>query len=211
MTIAAPRYRSAIRTSQPPPAEPTVRRRLTKEGRREQLLDAARSLLVERGAASLTMEGLAARAGVDKALPYRHFANADAVVAELLAQHNQTLAARVLDAMASADAPADKTRAAVNAFFDVVAQHGAIVTVLTRWRPPDATNPAGRVGQHFLADVLVRELGVPRRTSLAAAAAMLGVLIAGVESCGLGESPRKLAERLAADACLAILASARAA
>jgi AcrR family transcriptional regulator len=187
----------------------TVRRRLTKEGRRAQLLETARELLTEQGAGSLTMEGLAARAGVDKALPYRHFANADAVVAELLAQYYDTMATRVICAIGAVDATQDKTRAAVTAFFDVVAEHGAIITVLTRWRPPAATAAEGRVGQHFLAHLLVTELDVPRRASLAAGAAMLGVLIAGVESVGLGESTRKVSEELAAVACLAILASAR--
>ena len=188
-----------------------VRRRLTKEARREQLLEVARELLAEDGTGSLTMEALASRAGVDRAIPYRHFANADAVVAELLEQYNATMAARVLAAMADGAGPDDKIRAAVRAFFDVVAEHGSIITVLIRMAPRDPSVAGGRSGQRFVAELLVGHLGLPRRTSLPAAAAMLGVLMAGVESCGLGESPRALAERLAADACLTVLASARAA
>ena len=59
--------------------------RLTRAARREQLLDAAAQL----GAASLdsvTMEGLAAQAGVSKALPYKFFANRDEVLANYAAR-----------------------------------------------------------------------------------------------------------------------------
>lgn len=37
-------------------------------------------MLLERGAAAITMEGLAVQAGVSKALPYIHFDNAEAVL-----------------------------------------------------------------------------------------------------------------------------------
>jgi AcrR family transcriptional regulator len=49
------------------------------ETARARILEAARSLLEERGLTGVTMEGIAARAGVGKPTVYRHWPNAQAV------------------------------------------------------------------------------------------------------------------------------------
>jgi AcrR family transcriptional regulator len=60
--------------------EPLVRRgRPRSEAARRGVLAAARDLLAERGLSGLTMEGIAARAGVGKPTVYRHWPNAHAV------------------------------------------------------------------------------------------------------------------------------------
>ena len=50
--------------------------RLTRAQRRDHLLDAAAELVGLKGVGAVTMEGVAARAGVSKALPYTHFDDA---------------------------------------------------------------------------------------------------------------------------------------
>ncbi len=52
--------------------------------RRKALLLAARCIVRERGAAALTMQGLADAAGVSKPVVYTHFKNGDAVAIALL-------------------------------------------------------------------------------------------------------------------------------
>ena len=49
--------------------------RLTAAQRKQQFLDVAAQLVVEQGADTVTMEAVAARAGVSKALSYRYFSN----------------------------------------------------------------------------------------------------------------------------------------
>ena len=64
-------------------------RRLTGDARKATFLLAARALIRERGLEAVTMEGLAAQCGVNKALPYRHFANRDDVLVALY-EHETT-------------------------------------------------------------------------------------------------------------------------
>ncbi len=105
-------------------AEP-ARRRLRAEERRELLLDAAVAVLEEMGVGAVTMEAIAARAGVNKALPYRHFDNARAVLVELYVRFNRDLATRVAGAVAEHDHLEARVQAAVSAFFDVAATTAA--------------------------------------------------------------------------------------
>ena len=58
---------------------PSRRGRPRSETARRKVLAAARELLAERGLAGLTMEGIAARAGVGKPTIYRQWPNAQAV------------------------------------------------------------------------------------------------------------------------------------
>lgn len=51
----------------------SVRRRLSPEDRRNQILDCARRVIVEHGLSTLTMERLAAQAGVSLPLIYKYF------------------------------------------------------------------------------------------------------------------------------------------
>jgi AcrR family transcriptional regulator len=73
----------------PPPPEPgtdgaTPRRRVPQVERREQLLDVTLALLAEEGFAALSMEAIARRAQVNRAVVYRSFANLHVLLAALL-------------------------------------------------------------------------------------------------------------------------------
>ena len=63
---------------------PSVRRRLSPEDRRNQLLDCARSVIVNQGLSWLTMEKLATVAGVSNPLIYKYFDTRLQVLQELL-------------------------------------------------------------------------------------------------------------------------------
>lgn len=61
-----------------------ARRRLSPENRRNQLLDCARDIVVNKGLSSLTMELLATTAGVSNPLIYKYFDTRKQILEELL-------------------------------------------------------------------------------------------------------------------------------
>jgi len=88
-----------------------VQKRLKGSERRDVFLDAAAAIVLEQGVAAVTMEGVAQRTGVNKALPYRYFADRDAVLGALFDREQANYAARW-----AAELPADATfEAAVRA------------------------------------------------------------------------------------------------
>jgi len=114
--------------SRPPPAPARrARRRLAPEARRRELLDAAAAIVQAEGARGLPMERLAERAGVSKGLGYAYFANGEELA---LALHDRELGEvyRRVEA-ATADAPEldSAVARAVAAYFDVVAERGALL------------------------------------------------------------------------------------
>jgi TetR/AcrR family transcriptional regulator, transcriptional repressor for nem operon len=81
-------------------ATPTTKRRTQPpEVRREQLLDAAATLLVEKGFAAMTVADVAERAGVAKGTVYLYFDTKEALVAGIQAKYDHSLVAmaRVLN------------------------------------------------------------------------------------------------------------------
>jgi AcrR family transcriptional regulator len=70
--------------------------------RREQLLDVALGLLAEQGFDALSMEAIARRAGVNRAIVYRSFANVQLLLVALLRREDARTKA-VLDALLPAD------------------------------------------------------------------------------------------------------------
>src|SRR5438093_11908715 len=100
--------------------QPSAPERLTRAERRDQLLDSAAALLTERGFTALTMEGVAARAGVSKALPYSHFENADALVEALYQREIGHLTRNVVEAALAANGVESQIAAVVHAWFETV-------------------------------------------------------------------------------------------
>ena len=78
--------------------ERSPRRRLPPEVRREQVLDAGRRLLSEGGAHSLTIEGVAAEAGVSKTVVYNAFDDLDGLVLALVEREERHALAALAEA-----------------------------------------------------------------------------------------------------------------
>jgi AcrR family transcriptional regulator len=69
------------------------RQRLNPDQRREQLLEHARRLIVERGMSACSLEEVAVQAGVSKALVYKYFPTRDALLKSLVAHEYEILLA----------------------------------------------------------------------------------------------------------------------
>lgn len=74
-------------------------RRLSKEARREQLLDAAMQIVAERGADALTMGHLAESAGVTKPIVYEHFGGRPGVLVALYRRIDERQVQALLDVL----------------------------------------------------------------------------------------------------------------
>ncbi len=113
-----------------PPATHPGPRRLPAARRRTQLLDSAAELLAEGHADALTMEGIAGRAGVSKALCYRYFDNADELLVAVAEREMVEVAHRVRSAMEATATFEASVRASLAAWFDVLAERGPVILAL---------------------------------------------------------------------------------
>ena len=183
------------------------RRRLPPQVRREQLLESAVLVLVERGFAGVTMDAVAGQAGVDKALVYRHFGNARAVVAELYTRYLTRLGERVLQAVTTSHVREERLRAAVSAFLDVVEEHRQVLPVLMRPEVREAIEDVeqGVQSRQFFLTLLVGSFGVPHDRADVAVEILLGILTGGAAACELHPDRRAVVEPMVLDACAAAL------
>jgi AcrR family transcriptional regulator len=180
--------------------------RLTKERRRAQLLDVAAEMVAERGVGALTMEGLAARAGVSKALPYAHFDNADAVLVALYRREVRRIGEAVGGAVAGARDPYEQLRSAIGAYFDAVRARGPVLAALTApgSRIPAEADGGRRLGVAFVAGLLV-EGGMARRPARLVASILLGALSGAVDAWVHGDASRSTAEQAVVDVAWALI------
>lgn len=153
--------------------------RLGRAERRAQLLDAAAGLVVERGAGALTMERLADQAGVSKALPYRHFANAHEVLRALYEREVLDLGRRVVEARRGVSDPRVRLRRSVETYFDVVGRRRGVLRVLAASGVVDehARSVEGRdVALEFVASLFEADTDLNGTSARAAATVLSGAL-----------------------------------
>jgi AcrR family transcriptional regulator len=175
--------------------------------RREQLLDEAAAWIIADGLGALTMEGLAARCGASKSLPYRHFAGTDDV---LVALYQRELAAveahlrRAVDPDASVDATIE---ALVRAYFELITTRGAALGVLTGTGSHIPALADHGTGPNGLSRLLAHVTGIDRAAADVLAALLTGMSIAASDSLGRGDASRAVIEHLTIAAACGAVAS----
>lgn len=179
---------------------PKTRSRLTRDARRAQLLDAAAKLVIDRGAASVTMERLAEWAGVSKALPYSHFDNSDDVLIALYEQVVSQLGVNLLTAVENASADSDRVAVTIGAYFDTVAELGPILGAVTApgSRTAHLADGDKRVGRRFVARLLCDHFDVPRDRADAIAPILLSALTGAIAAWVDRAATRTQAEEMSA-------------
>ncbi len=98
----------------------TTRRRLSAADRRTAILAAALEVFSERGFHGASLEDVAARDGISKALIYEHFDSKRELELALLETHVHELLGRVTAAITSADSEEERLRAGIDAFLRFV-------------------------------------------------------------------------------------------
>jgi len=156
--------------------------RLPRNERRAQLLDVAAQLILEKGVDAVTMEGVAAAAGVSKGLGYAYFDNSSALLRTLLEREVENLNGRIADAVRRERGFEGRLRATVHAWFDHIEARGVLMGRLleaTRNDGPhvEARNEYNRRNERFWAEIAEKELGIPRARGEIASA----ILLAGLQ------------------------------
>lgn len=146
----------------PTPAGAAVSRtRLPRAEREQQVLDIAHRQFAERGYGAVTMDDVAAEAGVTKPLLYAYFGNKERLYLACMARAGDALLATVGDAVARATSPADALRRGLTAFFAFVDSDRDAWRVLF-----DETLPAGGEIAQAVADYRERLLALVARANV---------------------------------------------
>lgn len=100
--------------------------------RREAILDAARSAFAERGFHETSLDSVAERAGVSKALLYEHFSSKRELYVAMLEMHVHELVERISGAVAGAEPGELRMRAGLEAFFGFVEERRGAWRIMFR-------------------------------------------------------------------------------
>jgi AcrR family transcriptional regulator len=114
------------------------RTRLPRAQREQQILDVAHARFAAHGFAAVTMDDVAADAGVTKPLLYNYFGNKERLYIACMERAGDAMLATVLAAVARASSPDDALRRGLHAFFAFVDEDRDAWRVLF-----DETLPAG--------------------------------------------------------------------
>jgi AcrR family transcriptional regulator len=100
--------------------------------RREAILVAARSAFAERGFHETSLDSVAERAGVSKALLYEHFSSKRELYVAMLEMHVHELVDRISGAVAGAEPGEPRMRAGLDAFFGFVEERRGAWRIMFR-------------------------------------------------------------------------------
>lgn len=173
--------------------------RMSRDARRAQLLELAQGLLRSGGIEALTMERLAAEAGIAKPVVYRHFTDRDAIVLSLLRSEWQ----RIDEAISGLDPemPWDEAlRRTFAAFLDALGRRSSWLRTL--WGTP-VVEDARAQRRAELARVLSATFVARFRVDADEATTVAVMLLAAFDAAGRrwvdGQLPRALVEGLCDD------------
>lgn len=152
------------------------------------------------GPAGFTMERLAERAGVSKAIPYRHFTDADDVLVALYRRETAALGAGVLRALEEAPESGDLVRISVRAYFDALLPRRDLLAVLSSpGRAIPAMADPDQASTRFAAGILRRFHGLEPAHARAVAGMVQGAMAGAAATIIAGAAPRRrVEERLVA-------------
>ena len=183
--------------------------RLSGKERRQHFLDVTADLVVERGVEAVTMEAVAAAAGVSKGLGYAYFSNRNELLLSLLNRELGELQRRSTEEIRAASDFEGRIRAGVKVWFDVMSEKGALIGTLLQSQAiqgplAERRKTYNQEMHDFYGRIAEKEFGIPRRKSIAAAAILLAGMSGIIERWRLGDS-RELLEETYVDVVMGAL------
>ena len=178
--------------------------------RREQLLDEVARLVVsgDGGVGAVTMERLAERAGVSKALPYRHFADADAALVALYRRETAALGAAVVAALeaTAGSVDVDLVRVSVRAYFDALLPRRDVLRALSSpGRAVPAVADPDDVATRFAVSLLRTYHGLDEDRAKAVAGMVQGAMVGAAATVLADAAPRASVEDALTEMLRAVL------
>jgi len=157
--------------------------KLTRRARQDVLLDAAGALLEAGGATAVTMEAVAAHAGVSRPLVYKHFANRDDLVVTLFRRESAAFDAEVAAALADVRGLDAVIRTSAEAIVEAFGRRRRVLGPLLQG---DSIDPALRRAQRertsrnnrWYRDLVVAECGIDAERAQVAVTVLFGGLVA---------------------------------
>src|SRR5262249_19278483 len=105
---------------------------MTAADRREAILEAAREAFAETGYHETSLDAVAERAGVSKALLYEHFGSKRELFVAMLELHAPELIERITGAVAAAEPGEPRLRSGLEAFFGFVEERRGAWRIMFR-------------------------------------------------------------------------------
>lgn len=185
--------------------------RLSAEARREHFLDVTAHLVLERGTEAVTMEAVAAAAGVSKGLGYAYFSNRNELLLALLNRELGELQRRSAEEVRQADDFEGRIRASIRAWFDVMSERGALIGTLMQAHSIQGPLAERRKRynselQEFYGRIAAKEFGIPKAKAVAAAGILLAGMTGMVDRWRAGD-PRPLLEETYVEVVIGALRS----
>lgn len=109
----------------------------SRHGTRERLLAAARDLLIQDGAAAVTMRAVATRVGLSAMAPYRHFPSREALLAAVVEQSHAVFASHLQRALA-APTPEERLLQAGFEYLNFALEHPRDYALMLMNAPPES-------------------------------------------------------------------------
>lgn len=132
-----------------------IRRRMPAADRRALILEAARECFAEGGYHRTSLDAVAERAAVSKALLYEHFASKRELHAAMLEAHVHELLERINAALGDAEPGEPRLRAGLEAFFTFLEERrGASAILLRNTGDPDVAEWLARLREAIGAQVV---------------------------------------------------------
>lgn len=172
--------------------------RLSAPERRTHFLDVTAQLVLQHGTEAVTMEAVAAAAGVSKGLGYAYFSNRNELLLTLLNRELGELQRRSEEQIREADDFEGRVRGSIRAWFDVMSERGALIGTLMQAhsiRGPLAERRRryNQELQELYGALAEKEFGIPRPKAVAAAGILLSGMTGMVDRWRAGD-PRDLLE-----------------
>ena len=155
--------------------------RLTRDERRDALLDATVELVTSGDVAAVSMEAVAERAGVSRPLVYKHFSNRSELLAAVYRREATGLHRQLAREVGAAESVEGMFRTLIHGALDAAGERGRVFAALRYaggWnrelRHEQRTRDVDTV--RAFAARAERELGIPRREATAATATLLATI-----------------------------------